>query len=201
MEEKKYIQSLLDKFLEGNTTETEERLLSDYFSSDNDIPAEWQEYVIFFRGFKNYKPVTQSKSHKRIWLSAAASIAILIGIGITLYPKLDSETIEPNQKPTIAKVERSIAHQPKSKDEAKTDVIQKRNPKPSVKAPKAQAIQTINMVEEEYTEDKGYDPSAAEFDDYSTDEFICINLDKMKHESNETRSAMASMNNELLSLE
>ena len=57
MEEKLYIQSLLDKFLEGNTTETEERLLSDYFSSDNDIPTEWQEYVIFFRGFKNYKPV------------------------------------------------------------------------------------------------------------------------------------------------
>ena len=77
MEEKKYIQSLLDKFLEGNTTETEERLLSDYFSSDNDIPTEWQEYVIFFRGFKNYKPVAaHSNSHKRIWLSAAQKLIL-----------------------------------------------------------------------------------------------------------------------------
>ena len=201
MEEKKYIQSLLDKFLEGNTTETEERLLSDYFSSDNDIPTEWQEYVIFFRGFKNYKPVAaHSNSHKRIWLSAAASIAILIGIGITLYPKMDSETIETSKEPTIAKVERPVVHQPIRINEAKTD-IKPSKPKSSVKVPRVQTVQQVNTPVEEHTENTIYESSAPEFDDYSTDGFICINLDKMKHENNEVRSAMASMNNELLSLE
>ena len=57
------------------------------------------------------------------------------------------------------------------------------------------------MAEEKHTESIGYEPSVSEFNDFNTDEFICINLDKMKHESNDTRSAMASMNNELLSLE
>lgn len=201
MEEKKYIQSLLDKFLEGNTTEMEERLLSDYFSSDNDIPTEWQEYVIFFRGFKNYKPVTQNNTHKRIWLSAAASIALLIGIGITLYSKMDSETIEVSKEPTVAKVEHSIAHQPQKKNEAKRENIQQSSHKPSVRVAKAQVIKTEIMAEEKHTESIGYEPSVSEFNDFNTDEFICINLDKMKHESNDTRSAMASMNNELLSLE
>ena len=200
MEEKKYIQSLLDKFLEGNTTEMEERLLSDYFSSDNDIPTEWQEYVIFFRGFKNYKPVTQNNTHKRIWLSAAASIALLIGIGITLYPKMDSETIEVSKEPTVAKVERPVVHQPIRINEAKTD-IKPSKPKSSVKVPRAQTVQQVNTRVEEHTEKTIYESSAPEFDDYSTDGFICINLDKMKHENNEVRSAMASMNNELLSLE
>lgn len=47
-----YIEELLGKFLEGQTTEEEELALSEYFSESHDIPAEWQEYQALFGSFK-----------------------------------------------------------------------------------------------------------------------------------------------------
>ncbi len=47
-----YIEELLGKFLEGQTTEREEQALSEYFCESHDIPAEWQEYQALFRSFK-----------------------------------------------------------------------------------------------------------------------------------------------------
>lgn len=47
-----YIEELLGKFLEGQTTEGEEQTLTEYFCESHDIPAEWQEYQALFRSFK-----------------------------------------------------------------------------------------------------------------------------------------------------
>lgn len=51
MKQNEYIASLLEKFLEGQSTEAEEQTLSEYFNSANDVPAEWAAYQELFRSF------------------------------------------------------------------------------------------------------------------------------------------------------
>ena len=49
---REYIKELLDKFLEGQTTEAEEQILSKYFCETNDISPAWQKYKQLFMSFK-----------------------------------------------------------------------------------------------------------------------------------------------------
>ena len=49
---REYIKALLDKFLEGQTTEAEEQILSKYFCETNDISPAWQKYKQLFMSFK-----------------------------------------------------------------------------------------------------------------------------------------------------
>ena len=51
MKQKEYIASLLEKFLEGQSTEAEEQTLSEYFDRADDVPAEWAAYQELFRSF------------------------------------------------------------------------------------------------------------------------------------------------------
>lgn len=51
MKQNEYIASLLEKFLEGQSTEAEEQTLSEYFNSADDVPAEWTAYQELFRSF------------------------------------------------------------------------------------------------------------------------------------------------------
>ncbi|UKI44313.1 MAG: hypothetical protein L6U16_01455 [Porphyromonadaceae bacterium] len=51
MKQKEYIASLLEKFLEGQSTEVEEQTLSEYFDSADDVPAEWVAYQELFSSF------------------------------------------------------------------------------------------------------------------------------------------------------
>lgn len=51
MKQNEYIASLLEKFLEGQSTEAEEQTLSEYFNSADDVPAEWAAYQELFRSF------------------------------------------------------------------------------------------------------------------------------------------------------
>lgn len=49
MEKEKYIQQLLDKYLDGNTSTAEEEALRGYFTHcGNDIPEEWKTYRALF---------------------------------------------------------------------------------------------------------------------------------------------------------
>jgi hypothetical protein len=41
---KAFIQSLLDKYMEGTTTLEEEDILHQYFTR-SDVPAEWEDYL------------------------------------------------------------------------------------------------------------------------------------------------------------
>lgn len=49
---REYIKELLDKFLEGQTTEAEEQILSKYFCEANDISPAWLKYKQLFMSFK-----------------------------------------------------------------------------------------------------------------------------------------------------
>ena len=91
------IQKLLTRYMAGETTEAEELQLYDYFTQHEDIPEQWTAYIILFQGFQylsEEKPAAKSVAWPR-WMAAAASIAILIAIGIPfLVPSInDKETM------------------------------------------------------------------------------------------------------------
>ena len=95
--EKEYIQKLLDRYMSAETTKEEEQLLSDYFSSHRDIPAEWRGYSILFRGIKQYKPM-KIASHRSVvlkWSAVAAIITVIFGTGLLLM-RQDKTSIKPS---------------------------------------------------------------------------------------------------------
>ena len=64
MMEKEYIQKLLDSYMAAETTKEEEQLLSDYFSTHRDIPAEWRNISVMFRSIRQYRQ--NRKRHIRV---------------------------------------------------------------------------------------------------------------------------------------
>lgn len=95
--EKEYIQKLLDRYMSAETTKEEEQLLSDYFSSHREIPAEWRGYSILFRGIKQYKPM-KIASHRSVvlkWSAVAAIITVIFGTGLLLM-RQDKTSIKPS---------------------------------------------------------------------------------------------------------
>ena len=107
--EKEYIQKLLNKYMSAETTKEEEQLLSDYFSSHRDIPAEWQDYSILFRGIKQYEPIA-TVSHRSVvlkWSAAAAVITVIFGTGLFLM-RQDKTIIKPSD--SVAYVDKPHTH-------------------------------------------------------------------------------------------
>ncbi|MBQ6064356.1 MAG: hypothetical protein IJK87_12140 [Prevotella sp.] len=84
MMEKEYIQKLLDSYMAAETNREEEKLLSNYFCSHPDIPLEWRNFSIMFRGLKQVEPKTIT-FHKRAilkWSATAAVVALIFGTGL-----------------------------------------------------------------------------------------------------------------------
>lgn len=120
MKQNEYIASLLEKFLEGQSTEAEEQTLSEYFNSANDVPAEWAAYQELFRSFTTDAydfsdeeidaMLSPTPSNKGIVVSllrwsavACAIIAVLAGAWLYYKDIAPSPTI--SQKPVITQNE------------------------------------------------------------------------------------------------
>ena len=120
MRQKEYIASLLEKFLEGQSTEAEEQTLSEYFDSADDVPAEWVAYQELFRSFTTDAydfgneeidaMLAPTPSRKGIVVSllrwsavACAIIAVLAGAWLYYKDIAPSPTI--SQKPVITQNE------------------------------------------------------------------------------------------------
>lgn len=167
MMEKEYIQKLLDRYMSAETTEEEEQLLSDYFSSHRDIPAEWRNYSILFRGIKKYEPLT-AVSHKRAalkWCAAAAVIAFIFGIGLlwmhqeetskpseviaqtkempTTIDKVSKQETIVEEKPVVAEVKQTRIAKSTRPDKIKKSVLQKEH------IQEEKSIQHINKMLED----------------------------------------------------
>ena len=79
----KEIQQLIQRFLEGETTNAEERMLYDYFNKDN-VAASLRPYLEMFRWYSAGIPEQKANPRKRLyakWLAIAASMLLLVGIG------------------------------------------------------------------------------------------------------------------------
>ena len=83
---KAFIQSLLDKYMDGTTTLEEEDILHQYFTR-SDVPAEWENYRMLFAEIDSMRP-TEKPSHRWwSWRIAAAVMAVLVVFTITQRPQ------------------------------------------------------------------------------------------------------------------
>ena len=85
--ELKTIEVLLERYLEGETTLEEETVLRAYFKKEENIPKKWIHYSHFFAYCESAKKEsfpssskTKSKTPVNIWMMAAASIALVVGL-------------------------------------------------------------------------------------------------------------------------
>lgn len=120
MKQNEYIASLLEKFLEGQSTEAEEQTLSEYFNSADDVPAEWAAYQELFRSFTTNAydfsdeeidaMLAPTPSKKGIVVSllrwsAVACAIIAVLAGTWLYYKDIAPSPTTSQKPVITQNE------------------------------------------------------------------------------------------------
>ena len=83
---KAFIQSLLDKYMEGMTTLEEEDVLHQYFTR-SDVPAEWEDYRMLFAEIDSMRPAEKSRRRWWPWSIAAAVVAALVVFTITQRPQ------------------------------------------------------------------------------------------------------------------
>ncbi|MBP5386321.1 MAG: hypothetical protein J6Y97_02935 [Prevotella sp.] len=132
MMEREHIQKLLDRYMSAETTKEEEQFLYEYFSSHRDIPAEWRNFSILFRGIKKCELTKDASHNKRNalkWCAAAAVIVFIFGIGLlgmhqeetskpseiiaqtkeipTIDDKVSMQEIILEEKPVVAKVKQT----------------------------------------------------------------------------------------------
>lgn len=82
---KAFIQSLLDKYMEGTTTLEEEDTLHQYFTR-GDVPAEWEDYRQLFAEIDSMRPAEKHNRRWRPWSIAAAVVAVLVVFAATQLP-------------------------------------------------------------------------------------------------------------------
>lgn len=99
MKEPEHIQELISRFMEAQTTEDEERTLSDYFCSCDDIPSELSDYAILFRGMKSAGSHVRVKADSwRRWASGIAASVLVIILGSALYLATHMEKLPARQE-------------------------------------------------------------------------------------------------------
>ena len=196
----KQINDLLDRFMAGETSEQEERLLTDYFCTRTDIPEEWAAYAVMFRGFR------QSAAHKvpirhyqhRWWMSAAAAILVLLGLWWYM-PERES------QMETVAKTETSAPKptaQPAAEETVQQVTVVAEVPKPARKVRAAKPHDTVEAepAEAPVGEAEAVAEAVTEIDDPATD-LLNIDMAAVQQQGAELRTALAIMNQELFESE
>ena len=195
----KQINDLLDRFMAGETSEQEERLLTDYFCTRTDIPEEWAAYAVMFRGFR------QSAAHKvpirhyqhRWWMAAAAAILLLLGFWWYM-PERES------QSETVARTE-TPATKPMVQSAVETTqqvAFVAEAPKPARKVRAAKPHDTVEAVVEEapVSEGEAVAEAVIEINDPATD-LLNIDMAAVQQQGAELRTALAIMNQELFESE
>lgn len=211
MIEKERIQSMLDRFMEGETTEQEEKDLKDFFCHTDIIPEQWEEYSILFRGLNNYKAQSKKKPIAwKAWASVAASVVILFGVGLTISNHEDATRMDSPQMAytpsTIHKeVKTTEANTQTATGETSTPNKAEEHATSQATSPELYAAQEAHdMQAQEDAKVQAEAESMPEFiqyamdDDFGENEFINNDLASVKSEINNVRSAMTAMNAELL---
>lgn len=86
------IENLLEKYFEAATSIAEEKELKEYFAS-SDVAQHLEQYKPIFgyvvqakqEQFTATIPLTTKKRNKVVWLSVAASVAVLLGVGFFTF--------------------------------------------------------------------------------------------------------------------
>ena len=89
--DEKHIESLLDLFMQGETTLEQERELRQFFASSHSVPKEWEPYKEMMAYFDEEMPINKGFGFKKnivhpLWaVIAAAAVSAII---IMIVPKL-----------------------------------------------------------------------------------------------------------------
>ena len=99
------IENILEKYFQGETSIAEENELKEYFSSPN-VAQHLKQYQSIFSYFSQVKEQKstqkiplETKKRNVAWLSIAASVVVLLGIGTYFYVS------EKNTTPVVAQSE------------------------------------------------------------------------------------------------
>ena len=87
MMKEKEIQQMIERFLNGETTNAEEQMLYDYFAGE-DVSPELMQYREMFRWYSAGMPEDKGKKRSlplRRILALAASVLLLVGIGFGIH--------------------------------------------------------------------------------------------------------------------
>ena len=204
----KQINDLLDRFMAGETSEQEERLLTDYFCTRTDIPDAWAAYAVMFRGFLQpaAREVPIRHYHHRWWMAAAAAILVLLGFWWYLperesQPETVARTETPAPKPTV---------QPVVEETTQQVAVAAETPKPARKVRAAKPHDIVEAVVDEVLVSEGeavaevVGEAIAEgvtaIDDPATD-LLNIDMAAVQQQGAELRTALAIMNQELFESE
>ena len=76
--DEKHIESLLNLFMQGETTLEQERELRQFFASTHEIPQEWEPYKEMMAYFDDGMPIATESTTKRniarpVWWTIAAA--------------------------------------------------------------------------------------------------------------------------------
>lgn len=196
----KQINDLLDRFMAGETSEQEERLLTDYFCTRTDIPEAWAAYAVMFRGFRQptaHEVPIRNYQH-RWWMAAAATVLVLLGFWWYMperesQPETVAKTETPIPKPTV---------QPAVEETTQQVAVVAEAPKPARKVRAAKPHDTVEAVEEEVrgSEAEAVAEAVTEIDDPAAD-LLDIDMAAVQQQGAELRTALAIMNQELFETE
>lgn len=191
----KQINDLLDRFMAGETSEQEERLLTDYFCEQTDVPEKWAAYAVMFRGFRQSaaREVPLGRSLHRWWMAAAAAILVLLGLWWYMperesQPETVAKTETPAPKPTV---------KPATEEAIQQEAIAEA-PKPIRKIRAAKPHDTVEAEPAEAPASEA--ESVTEMSDPATD-LLNIDMAAVQQQGAELRTALAIMNQELFESE
>lgn len=109
MELHNHIETQLEKYFQGETSIAEENELKNYFSSA-DVAQHLEQYKPMFSYFafaQNEKtdieiPLKTNKRKSVAWLSIAASIVVLLGVGLMFFNNNQQEDLGTYDNPEVA---------------------------------------------------------------------------------------------------
>lgn len=164
---KENIGKLLERFVQGLTTESEEQLLSDYFCTAEAIPEEWMVYKELFDSFSTdvydfsedekdamlaWVPRKKAKSATLwIWAVAACAVAVMV-IAIPMMRNSGEMAQKPvaevRRQAEVKRVVETTPDVPPQKVEPRAETA----PKPAKSAGRAQEKQTERISTPELLE-------------------------------------------------
>lgn len=107
MNDKAYIQKLLDRYMAATASEDEERRLREWFAAHDDVPEEWQAYAIMLTG----RAAAAPRRHRLAkWATSAAAAVVIAAAGLfALYaPQQPAQPVAQ----TVAPVAPAAVHRP-----------------------------------------------------------------------------------------
>lgn len=174
---KEHIEELLERFIDGQTTETEEQLLADYFRDAESTPEEWQVYKEMFDSFKTdaydfsqeeldamMAPVggEKTKVFRLMPWASVACVAAFVGLFVWHPKKEEPSTktpsiaqVKPIEKITKDSADVNVEEKPLVAEERtnKTTVTKQRNSKLLAKTkPTTQSASTKEITTSELLE-------------------------------------------------